>query len=77
MTVMTAMTAMEAMTATAGFSVIQLAICVGLGVLIIGGVVLYVLYVKREIADHKARKRAISSINEINEALKQVCNRSK
>jgi hypothetical protein len=27
---------------------------------------------KREIADHRARKRAISSINEINEALKQM-----
>jgi hypothetical protein len=74
MTVMTAMTAMEAMTATAVISIILSAICVALGVLIIWGVV---LYVKREIADHRARKRAISSINEINEALKQVCNRSK
>ena len=63
---------MTAMTATAGFSVIQLAICVALGVLIIWGVA---LYIKREIADHKARKRAISSINEINEALKQIWNR--
>jgi hypothetical protein len=72
MTVMTAMTAMEAMTATAVISIILSAICVALGVLIIWGVV---LYVKREIADHRARKRAISSINEINEALKQICNR--
>ena len=63
---------MEAMTATAVISAIQIAICVTLGVLIIWGVV---LYVKREIADHRARKRAISSINEINEALKQLCNR--
>ena len=60
---------MEAMTATAVISAILSAICVALGVLIIWGVV---LYVKREIADHKARKRAISSINEINEALKQL-----
>ncbi len=60
---------MEAMTATAVISAIQIAICVALGVLIIWGVV---LYMKREIADHRARKRAISSINEINEALKQM-----
>ena len=63
------MEVMEAMTATAVISIILSAICVALGVLIIWGVV---LYVKREIADHKARKRAISSINEINEALKQL-----
>ena len=63
------MKAMTAMTATAVISAIQIAICVTLGVLIIWGVV---LYMKREIADHKARKRAISSINEINEALKQL-----
>ena len=63
------MKAMTAMTATAVISAIQIAICVALGVLIIWGVV---LYVKREIADHRARKRAISSINEINEALKQI-----
>ena len=63
---------MTAMTATAVISVIQIAICVALGVLIILGAV---LYVKREIADHRARKRAISSINEINEALKQIWNR--
>lgn len=37
MTVMTAMTAMEAMTATAVISIILSAICVALGVLIIGG----------------------------------------
>ena len=60
---------MTAMTATAVISAIQIAICVALGVLIIWGVV---LYIKREIADHRARKRAISSINEINEALKQM-----
>jgi hypothetical protein len=72
MTAMTAMEAMTAMTATAVISIILSAICVALGVLIIWGVV---LYVKREIADHRARKRAISSINEINEALKQICNR--
>jgi hypothetical protein len=66
------MKAMTAMTATAVISAIQIAICVTLGVLIIWGVV---LYMKREIADHKARKRAISSINEINEALKQLWNR--
>lgn len=66
------MKAMTAMTATAVISAIQIAICVTLGVLIIWGVV---LYMKREIADHKARKRAISSINEINEALKQIWNR--
>jgi nitrate reductase gamma subunit len=63
------MKAMTAMTATAVISAIQIAICVALGVLIIWGVV---LYIKREIADHRARKRAISSINEINEALKQI-----
>ena len=63
------MKAMTAMTATAVISAIQIAICVALGVLIIWGVV---LYVKREIADHRARKRAISSINEINEVLKQM-----
>ena len=63
------MEVMEAMTATAVISAIQIAICVALGVLIIWGVV---LYMKREIADHRARKRAISSINEINEALKQM-----
>ena len=63
------MKAMTAMTATAVISAIQIAICVTLGVLIIWGVV---LYIKREIADHRARKRAISSINEINEALKQI-----
>ncbi len=63
------MTAMTAMTATAVISAIQIAICVTLGVPIIWGVV---LYVKREIADHRARKRAISSINEINEALKKL-----
>lgn len=63
------MEAMTAMTATAVISAIQIAICVALGVLIIWGVV---LYMKREIADHRARKRAISSINEINEALKQL-----
>lgn len=63
------MEAMTAMTATAVISAIQIVICVALGVLIIWGVV---LYVKREIADHRARKRAISSINEINEALKQL-----
>ena len=66
---MEVMEAMTAMTATAVISAIQIAICVALGVLIIWGVV---LYVKREIADHRARKRAISSINEINEALKQM-----
>lgn len=66
------MEVMEAMTATAVISAIQIAICVALGVLIIWGVV---LYMKREIADHRARKRAISSINEINEALKQIWNR--
>ena len=66
------MKAMDAMTATAVISAIQIAICVALGVLIIWGVV---LYIKREIADHRARKRAISSINEINEALKQIWNR--
>ena len=66
------MKAMTAMTATAVISAIQIAICVALGVLIIWGVV---LYIKREIADHRARKRAISSINEINEALKQIWNR--
>ena len=60
---------MEAMTATTVISAIQIAICVALGVLIIWGVA---LYVKRWIADHRARKRAISSINEINEALKQI-----
>lgn len=60
---------MTAMTATAVINIILSAICVALGVLIIWGVV---LYVKREIADHRARKRAISSINEINEALKQM-----
>ena len=63
------MEVMEAMTATAVISIILSAICVALGVLIIWGVV---LYVKREIADHRARKWAISSINEINEALKQL-----
>ena len=63
------MEAMEAMTATAVISAIQIAICVALGVLIIWGVV---LYIKREIADHRARKRAISSISSINEALKQM-----
>ena len=66
------MKAMTAMTATAVISAIQIAICVALGVLIIWGIA---LYVKREIADHRARKRAISSINEINEALKQIWNR--
>ena len=66
------MKAMTAMTATAVISAIQIAICVALGVLIIWGVV---LYIKREIADHRARKRAISSINEINEVLKQIWNR--
>ena len=66
------MEVMEAMTATAVISVIQIAICVALGVLIIWGVA---LYIKREIADHRARKRAISSINEINEVLKQIWNR--
>lgn len=66
---MTAMKAMTAMTATAVISAIQIAICAALGVLIIW---VAVLYVKREIADHKARKRAISSINEINEVLKQM-----
>ena len=63
------MKAMTAMTATAVISAIQIAICVALGVLIIWVIA---LYVKREIADHRARKRAISSINEINEALKQI-----
>ena len=66
------MKAMTEMTATAVISAIQIAICVALGVPIVWGVV---LYVKREIADHRARKRAISSINEINEALKQIWNR--
>ena len=60
------------MTATAVISAILSAICVALGVLIIW---MIALYVKREIADHRARKRAISSINEINEALKQIWNR--
>ena len=60
---------MEVMTATAVISAILSAICVALGVLIIW---MIALYVKREIADHRARKRAISSINEINEALKQI-----
>lgn len=63
---------MTAMTATAVISAIQIAICVALGVLIIWGVA---LYIKREIADHRARKRAISSISSINEALKQLWNR--
>ena len=63
------MKAMTAMTATAVINAIQIAICVALGVLIIWVIA---LYVKREIADHRARKRAISSINEINEALKQM-----
>ena len=66
------MDAMEAMTATAVISAIQIAICVALGVPIVW---VTVLYIKREIADHRARKRAISSINEINEALKQIWNR--
>ena len=69
---MTAMEAMTAMTATAVISAIQIAICVALGVPIVW---VTVLYIKREIADHRARKRAISSINEINEALKQIWNR--
>ena len=60
---------MEAMTATAVISAIQIAICVTLGVPIVW---VTVLYIKKEIADHRALKRAISSINEINEALKQM-----
>ena len=60
---------MTAMTATAVISAIQIAICVALGVPIVWGVV---LYVQKEIKAHRARKRAISSINEINEALKQM-----
>ena len=60
---------MTAMTATAVISAIQIAICVALGVPIVW---VTVLYIKREIADHRARKRAISGINEINEVLKQM-----